>query len=371
MDKKKILFFIFDLGHGGAEKVLVQLVQALDPNQYDITVQTIFNVGVNKDSLPGYVHRKWLFNKQFRGMRYFIRLFPPTFLHRSLIKDHYDYEIAYLEGIPTKVISGCRDCQTRTFAWVHTQMSDRKTFFNTYNSVREAEHCYRHFDKVAFVSEVARDSFLEKTNWKGLHTAVIHNTIDVDSIKAMALEPICFAIDRSVINLCSVGRLTSLKGYVRLIHILGELVKDGLNNWHLYLLGDGSLRDDISNTICKEGLSGFVTMLGYDLNPYKYVSKMDWFVCSSYKEGYSTAVTESVIVGTPVVTTDCAGMREILGTEAGFIVDNTDDALKNALELVLTDKSLFVKYKKGAIGRSSTFSREKTLKEFEDFIIDR
>lgn len=369
MVKKSILFFIFDLGHGGAEKVLVQLVQALDPTKYDITVQTIFNVGVNKDSLPEYVHRKSLFSKQFRGMRYFNRLFSPTFLHRSLIKEHYDYEIAYLEGIPTKVISGCRDSQTKTFAWVHTQVIDRNSFFNTYRSVREAEHCYMHFDKVAFVSEVARDSFLEKTNWRGLQTAVIHNTIDFDSIKCLALEPICFSVNSSVINLCSVGRLVDQKGYLRLISIFGKLVKRGITDWHFYLLGEGGLKEDISNTIIREGLSEYVTMLGYDSNPYKYVSKMDWFVCSSYQEGYSTAVTESVVVGTPVVTTECAGMREILGTEAGIIVDNTDDALKNALEHVLTDRSLFSKYKKGAIERSSVFSKQKTLKEFEDFII--
>ena len=369
MVKKSILFFIFDLGHGGAEKVLVQLVQALDPKKYDITVQTIFNVGVNKDSLPNYVHRKWLFSKQFRGMRYLNRLFSPTFLHRTLIKEHYDYEIAYLEGIPTKVISGCRDSQTKTFAWVHIQMEDRTTFFDTYNSEREAERCYRRFDRIAFVSQVAQTTFLEKTRWMGLHTGVVHNTIDVDSIKSLAHEPISLSINDKVVNLCSVGRLNKQKGYVRLMHILGDLVRKGITIWHLYLLGAGHLKEDLLDVISREGLSELVTMLGYDSNPYKYVSKMDWFVCSSYQEGYSTAVTESVVVGTPVVTTECAGMREILGTEAGIIVENSDDALKNALELVLTDRSLFAKYKKGAIVRSSVFSKQKTLKEFEDFIL--
>ena len=349
--------------------MLVQLVRALDPEKYDITVQTIFNVGVNKDSLPDYVHRKWLFSKQFRGMRYLIRMFSPSFLHRILIKEHYDYEVAYLEGIPTRIVSGCKDKDTKTFAWVHTQIHDKGAFFNTYNSLKEAERCYRCFSKIAFVSEVAQMSFLQKTGWRGMCTGVVHNTLDVESIKSLAFASIDIPVDKSVVNFCSVGRLNKLKGYIRLIHILDELVRMGLDNCHFYLLGEGGLKNDISNAIIREGLSGFVTMLGYDPNPYKYVSKMDWFICPSYKEGYSTAVTESVIVGTPVVTTDCAGMREILGTEAGIVVDNTDEALKNALELVLTDNSLFAKYKKGAIERSSVFSKQKTLKEFEDFIL--
>ena len=48
--KKKILFFHFDLGGGGAEKVLVNLVNNLNPDKYDITLYTVFNYGVYKNS---------------------------------------------------------------------------------------------------------------------------------------------------------------------------------------------------------------------------------------------------------------------------------------------------------------------------------
>lgn len=37
---KKVLFFIRDLGHGGAEKVLVNLVNHMDRDKFDITVMT-------------------------------------------------------------------------------------------------------------------------------------------------------------------------------------------------------------------------------------------------------------------------------------------------------------------------------------------
>ena len=48
---KKILFFIPNLMHGGAEKVLVNLVNNLHIEKYDITLQTLFDIGVNKKYL--------------------------------------------------------------------------------------------------------------------------------------------------------------------------------------------------------------------------------------------------------------------------------------------------------------------------------
>lgn len=368
MEKKKILFFIFDLGNGGAEKVLVQLVNNLDPNKYDITVQTIFNYGVNNNSLNDYVHRKWLFGKIFNGMKYIVRVFSPALLHKLLIREHYDYEIAYLEGIPTRVVSGCKDKDTKTFAWVHIQMDNPKTFFNTYISNKEAHRCYDRFNRIAFVSEIAKSSFLEKTGWQELNTGVVHNTLDIENIKQQATEDIAIDLDKSIINLCSVGRLTTQKGYPRLVNALGQLHQEGFTKWHLYILGQGELRHDIERTIKENNLAGHITLLGYDSNPYKYVSKMDMFVCSSYKEGYSTAVTESIIVGTPVLTTECAGMKEILGEKAGIIVQNSDEALKDGLRELFAHPEIITDYKKEAESRASIFSKKTTINEFEDFI---
>ena len=47
----KVLFMIPSLGQGGAEKVLVNMVNHLDKNIFDITVQTLFDEGENKQFL--------------------------------------------------------------------------------------------------------------------------------------------------------------------------------------------------------------------------------------------------------------------------------------------------------------------------------
>ena len=67
---KKILFFIPTLSGGGAEKVLVNLVNNMDKNKFSITVMTLFNVGVNIESLKEAIEYKYIFNKMFRGNKY-------------------------------------------------------------------------------------------------------------------------------------------------------------------------------------------------------------------------------------------------------------------------------------------------------------
>ena len=88
----KILFFHFDLGNGGAERVLVNLANALDRDKYDITVMTLFNHGVNKDLLNSNIRRQWVFDfAPISGINKLLTLFSPRLLHKLFIKENYDY----------------------------------------------------------------------------------------------------------------------------------------------------------------------------------------------------------------------------------------------------------------------------------------
>ena len=78
---KKILFLIPNLGHGGAERVLVNLVNNLPENEYDVTVYALFNEGINREYINyNKVHYKYLFNmKMFRGYTQIFKLFSKKF----------------------------------------------------------------------------------------------------------------------------------------------------------------------------------------------------------------------------------------------------------------------------------------------------
>ena len=106
MRKKRVLFLINSLRGGGAEKVLVNLVNCLDADKYDITVGVLFGDGVNKQFLHQNIKVKRFFKKAPKGFVYIAKLFSPSFLHRFFIKERYDVEISFLQGVCTRIIGG-------------------------------------------------------------------------------------------------------------------------------------------------------------------------------------------------------------------------------------------------------------------------
>lgn len=366
----KILFFHFDLQPGGAERVLVNLVNNLDPQKYDITVQTIFGQGQLKNAFAPNIKLKSVFNcKSIGGTRQLFKLLSPEKLHRLLIRERYDIEIAFLEQIPTRIIGGCQTIGTKKFTWLHNTANPDRHLAIAARSWKEFLKTYSSFDKIAFVSEGARDSFYR---YYPIHTpgSIVHNVVESDNIKAMAMEKIIdIPIDKDKLNLCSVGRLCGQKGYDRLFRCLVQIKKRTNRPWHLYLIGEGAEHDALVEQATHDGIIDNITFVGFKDNPYKYVSKMDLFVCSSNFEGYSTAVTESIIVGTPVLTTNCSGMSEIFGnTKSGLIVENDEHSLENGLIQIFNNINLLTEMKIAALERSSFYSKESCIEQFEKFL---
>ena len=93
---KKVLFLIPNLAHGGAEKVLVNLVNNLDKTKYEVFVQTLFDTGVNKQYLNKEVKYIPGYKKTVRGNSHIMKLFSPKRLYSHFIKGDYDIIVSYL-----------------------------------------------------------------------------------------------------------------------------------------------------------------------------------------------------------------------------------------------------------------------------------
>lgn len=366
---KKILFFIPNLMHGGAEKVLVNLVNNLDKDKYDITLQTIFDVGVNKQYLNKNIKYKYVFKKLFRGSTTIFKLFSPRFLYKYLIKDEYDIVISYLEGPTARIISGCPH-DSKKISWIHIEMNDEKKFALGFRNGEEVRKCYSKFDEIICVSNTVKQIFLETSGLNESNVDVLYNTNETDQIVEKSKEVVDDVVfDKNTVNICSVGKITGTKGYDRLARVHKKLMKEGLNH-HIYILGIGEDEDKINKYIKENNLQNTYTLLRFRDNPYKYVAKCDLFVCSSLREGFSTAVTESLVVGTPVVSTLCSGAQELLGynNEYGLVVENSEEGIYEGIKKLLEDRELLAYYKEKAIERGSFFSKEKTVKAVEDMI---
>lgn len=366
---KKVLFFIPNLMHGGAEKVLINLVNNLDKDKYDITLQTIFDEGVNKKYLNNDIKYKYVFKNLFRGSTTLFKLFKPEFLYRNLIKDEYDIVISYLEGPTARIISGCPH-DSKKISWIHIEMTDTKKLSKGFRNVKEAKKCYSKFDKIICVSNNVKEEFSNISDIDSDNMNVLYNTNESDYILEKSKEIVeDIKFDTNTINICSVGKIVETKGYDRLARVHKRLKEENLN-YHIYILGIGEDQKKIEKYLADNNLENRFTFIGFRDNPYKYVSKCDLFVCSSLREGFSTSITESLIVGTPVVSTLCSGAHELLGVnnEYGIVVENSEDGIYEGLKTLLHNPDLLNYYKEKAKERGRLFSKEKTIKAVENMI---
>ena len=365
---KKILFMIPDLSHGGAEKVLVNMVNNIDYEKFDVTLMSIFDHGINKQFLNENVHYKYIFKHVIRGNSYFFRIFSPEFLYKHFINGDFDIVVSYLEGVTARIVSGCKKTNTKTIAWIHTQFTDKNIATQSFRSFEEAKKCYSQFDKIVCVSDSVKKSFETMFEMNG-KCEILYNVNETEKIKLLSKENVDFKFDSNYIYICAIGKLELNKGFGRLLKVHKRLLDDGYKV-KVIILGTGSEKKRLLNWICKNNLENDFYLLGYKTNPYCYLAHSDLFVCSSYREGFNTATAEALILGIPVLTTEVSGAKEMLGdNDYGIIVNNSDEALYDGLKNFISSKSIQNLYKIQSSKRGKIFSKSTTIKKIEDFLL--
>lgn len=358
----KILFFIENLSSGGAEKVLRTLVNNMDQSRFDITVMTVWPEDADQYLKQG-IHYKSLYTSKnsFNRLRYraeaALNLAYPLHIHGD-----FDIEVAYLECGPTKIMAGSTNRKAVKLAWVHCDLrkkqADPKSFADA------SRGWYKTYDKIVCVSRNVKDSFINMFG-NDPEVTVIYNAVDDAEIRQKAQESIPLSKNRFTV--VSVGRLCHQKGFDRLLDVHKRLMETGCQ-YDLWIVGEGPDRTMLEEFIDKNGLADSVKLLGFCDNPYPIIHMADLLVCSSRYEGFSTFVTEGLILGKPVVTTDCTGMRELLGdSEYGLITDNSADGIYTGLKHILDDPALLSHYETRAGERGNDFRKEKLVKQTEDF----
>lgn len=367
--KTKILFLIPSLGQGGAEKVLVNLVNHMDCEKFAVTVMALFGGGVNEQFLSPHIRFITCFRHMPPGNSHLMKFLSPKQLHRLLVKEHYDIEVSYLEGPSARIISGCTAPDTKLVSWIHVEQHTMKQLAVSFRSEEEARYCYNRFDQTVCVSQFVHNDFCRILDF--LHPCtVLYNTVESNKIRAAAKEAAVDFGQTDEFCVVAVGTLKESKGYDRLLRIVKRLHQEGYPI-HLYILGIGPLQQVLERYVTDNNLENTVTLLGYQTNPYQYVAKCDLFVCASHAEGFSTATTEALIVGTPVCTVEVSGMKELLGenNEYGIVTENSENALYQGVKQLLDSPSLLLRYKIQAAERGRMFSTEETVQAVEKMLL--
>ena len=378
--KRKVLFLIESLSGGGAEKALSSLLQNLDYSRFEVTLCCIVNKGKSLSQLPanvGYRHilpdadslpnwRKILYAISYKLIYNWL---PLGWVYSLFVPKHSDAEVAFVEGFATKLMSRSTNKKAKKIAWVHCDMRANHWTASLFKPGTE-EKRYARFNDIITVSETARESFCEV--FPGISASNVHtilNPVDAARIIRLASEPFSGNMSKNNLRLVAVGRLTPVKAFDRLVRIVSKLRRKAYEV-ELWIAGEGEERLKLEALIKAMDLEPHVKLLGFQQNPYKYMAHCDLFVCSSLSEGYSTAVTEALILGLPVVTTNCSGMHELLDKgPCGIIAENNEEALHEAIASILDNPGKLAGLAEKAKERSRDFSIDALMEPIETLLM--
>lgn len=372
--KKRVLFLIESMIVGGAERVLVNLVNNLPADRYNITVMSVFKKSVYEgydctftDRIAPHVKYRYLIdNRNHVKYRIFNILFNhgwKRLFHWWLIGHEYDVEVAWYEGLPTTFLANSSNKHSKKIAWLHYGDG----FANLTSSEKE-KYCseYAAYDQIVGVSDGVCRNFRQRMG-DGYPLTTCYNILNDEEIRKKADA---FNVEREqVLTFVSVGRLIFVKGFDRLISVCGRLKKEGFD-FCLWIIGEGSEHDALQRQIQNDKLEQQIHLFGNKDNPYPYIKAADWIISSSHAEGFSTVLTEACIIGTPIISTQCLGTAELLGenNEYGLMVENSDEGLYLAMKQVSVHPEWREEYSNKIRQRSAAFHKDAMLKTVEDVL---
>ena len=342
LNKKSILFCIQSLHGGGAEKLLIDILSKIDYNKYLVDLCVIYGEGIYLNDIPENVNC-FFYEENFWD------------------REGYDVEIAFLEGLSTKLIA-LRDNNAYKIAWIHTDIELNHWSSRYYTNDSEEEMCYNMMDRLIFVSNASKTQFEKLFPKITIEKEVIYNLFDKQSI---IYKSKLFSVNKSKITLCCIGRLVPLKGYDNLILIANDLRNEGLD-FHLWILGDGHQRKALQEIIDNYSLNEVVFLKGFKNNPYPWLKAADIFVSVSSIEGFPLVIGEALCLGKPIFSTKIPGASEMLNDgEYGYLADFDRDSIYSGLKTIITNISLREKYERKAKEKSMTdlFDTNKSINQ--------
>lgn len=197
---------------------------------------------------------------------------------------------------------------------------------------------YNRNTQVIAVSKQVKDDLVLMYGVDDHKIHVINNYVDKADIKMKSLESVSdFIFHKDVKYVLNIGRFSLQKSQHKLINAFHFLIANkGIKGVHLVLLGEGEKEKDLRDLVDKLGMNDYITFIPFNINPYKYMSKVDLLVLSSVFEGFPIVVSEMSSLRIPFVGSDKAIPREMfqsdsVWTSCTFKVSTDDDSDTNSL----------------------------------------
>lgn len=367
MKNLKILFIMPNLRIGGAEKVVITIIQHLVERGWSIDL-LLFKNEIDYDiSALSKTHIYTILENKENISQHLIR-----FCYKFIkIIGNYDLLIGGLELFPSylTILAG-KLLRKKVILINHTFLSQylkiQKLNMHMFLSKLLLPHC----DLMICVSKELKKDLVKNFKIKSEKIEIIHNPINMSDIQYKA-KATFDRDEQKIFNkpvIITAGSLLPLKGMDVLLGAFHLILKKGLDA-NLVIIGEGPEENNLKKLAQRADILNTVYFLGFRKNPYKYFANSAVFVLTSRVEGFSLVIAEALACGCPVISTNClSGPVEILdGEKYGGLV-NVDDVeeLAEALAKLLSFKGEATKL--NGFKRAKDFDVNKIIVDYEEII---
>ncbi len=376
------------MGEGGAQKSLINLLQMISPEYYDIDLILFEKRGIFLGQVPKWVNvpepdgrlyycYKKSFGGMFGGFKAFLGamsrgLFTPAArilsrgnadLARQIrwrvykrvipkLTEEYDTAIAFMHGEPIYYVIDKINAK-RKIGWVHNDYSS-----TGYEAKRDLPY-FERLDEIVTISDECLEILKKEFPAIKNKFTCLPNLISEELIRKMAKDflPEEYIGEKNII--LSIGRLEEQKGFDIAVRA-AAILKNTDFKW--FIIGSGSLERELKQLCTELGVNDRIEFLGQRANPYPYIKNCTVVAQTSRYEGKSIVLDEAKILGKAVLATNYNTVYDQLGKNEGMVVEMTPEGVALGLERLINDGSLRKSYEERLL--KGHYGNEDVLKKY-------
>ena len=364
--KKKIIFVTEALWIGGIETALVNLLNRMDYERYDVTCLVIRGSLEFADRIPSQCRLivsdrektftfpeaykySWLYHlteesanpsRLHRAMMWAVpavkwienRLYI-HYIQKQMRGEHFDTCVIYSDRTAEIAVRGIR--------------ADKYLLFYHHGAMRREYHDeigYRKSEKIIAVSEKIMDALRAFRPAYADKIMVLHNLVDIQSVLKESKDILEQSFPKDQFHLVSCGRLCEAKGYDWAITAMKILLDKGYADLHWWIVGGGPEEAKLRKLIEQAGVSGNFHLLGMQNNPYPYIAAADLYVQPSRYESYSVVILEAMVLCKPILATIPAAEMQIRSGENGLLCEANPESIAGGIEYLYLHREEREKY---------------------------
>lgn len=334
--KIKILHVTFNMGIGGTEQVIRQIVENSDAERFCHEILCIDGaigpLGLELKEKGFYVEKvKRQPGADFKLLRFIRRLVK----QRKIDVLHCHQYTPYFYGVVSALWIKTRVIFTEHGRFYPDRHNFKRRFINPL-LVFATDHitaiCKSTADAVAEYEYMPRNKI--QVIYNGIKEVDVGGKNRDDLLRELGLSAEYRYIG-------TISRLEPIKNQTMMINAYFK-VKQKIPDARLILIGDGVKMKELKQLVETLGMRDDVIFTGFIDNPQRYINLFEVFLLSSFSEGASMTVLEAMSIGKPCVVTDVGGNQEIvINNQTGMVVasDEVECFSKNIIELLIDNET--------------------------------